>query len=146
MIVSTHVLADVERVCDRVAILDRGRLVIEGPLADLLEAHARPIFLLDAGAGPGRRRDRPGREPAGGAVGDRRDGRRRGHDPGRPSRTPPRPPREILPIVVAAGVCLASFERARPTLEDVFLELVGPASSDELDGRGFVRPRAAGPS
>ena len=54
--------------------------------------------------------------------------------------------REILPIVVAAGVVLVSFEQARPTLEDVFLELVGPASSDELDGRGFVRPRAAGPS
>src|SRR4029453_14268929 len=46
VVVSTHVLADVERICDRVAILDRGRLVTEGPLADLLEAHARPIFEL----------------------------------------------------------------------------------------------------
>jgi hypothetical protein len=36
---------------------------------------------------------------------------------------------------------LESFERLRPTLEDVFLELVGPASMDDLDGRGFVRPR-----
>ena len=48
----------------------------------------------------------------------------------------------VLPLVVAADVVLESFERARPTLEDVFLELVGPASADELDGRGFVRPRA----
>jgi hypothetical protein len=47
----------------------------------------------------------------------------------------------VLPLVVAAGVVLESFERARPTLEDVFLELVGPAAPDELDGRGFVRPR-----
>ena len=47
----------------------------------------------------------------------------------------------ILPIVVATGVILESFERARPTLEDVFLELVGPAAADELDGRGLVRPR-----
>src|SRR6185436_16089957 len=46
VVVSTHVLADVERICDRVAILDRGRLVTEGSLADLLEAHARPIFRL----------------------------------------------------------------------------------------------------
>ena len=32
----------------------------------------------------------------------------------------------ILPLVVAGGVTLDAFERARPTLEDVFLELVGP--------------------
>jgi hypothetical protein len=31
----------------------------------------------------------------------------------------------LLPMVVAAGVRLAVFERARPTLEDVFLRLVG---------------------
>ena len=46
VVFSTHVLSDVERVCDRVAILDRGRLVIEGPLADMLAAHARPILRL----------------------------------------------------------------------------------------------------
>ena len=47
----------------------------------------------------------------------------------------------ILPLVVAGGVSLDAFERARPTLEDVFLELVGLPKPDELDGRGFVRPR-----
>ena len=51
--------------------------------------------------------------------------------------------REILPLVVAAGVALTSFEQAQPTLEDVFLELVGPASPDELDGRGHP-PAARG--
>ena len=46
VVFSTHLLADVERICDRVAILDRGRRVTEGPLEDLLAAHARPIYLL----------------------------------------------------------------------------------------------------
>ena len=73
-------------------------------------------------------------------------GRRRGHDPGDRLGPAAAAAREILPLVVGAGVVLVSFEQARPTLEDVFLELVGPASSDELDGRGFVRPREAGPS
>jgi len=34
---------------------------------------------------------------------------------------------EMLPLVVASGVRLGRFERVRPTLEDVFLALVGPA-------------------
>ena len=56
VIFSTHVLADVERICDRVAILDRGRLVTEGPLEALL-ARYRPAALPDRpGARAGRRR------------------------------------------------------------------------------------------
>jgi hypothetical protein len=47
----------------------------------------------------------------------------------------------LLAMTVETGVRLASFERIRPTLEDVFLELVGTPGPDELDGRGFVRPR-----
>ena len=47
VIFSTHVLADVERICDRVAILDRGRVVTDGPLDELLAAHARPAFRIE---------------------------------------------------------------------------------------------------
>jgi ABC-2 type transport system ATP-binding protein len=142
VVVSTHVLADVERICDRVAILDRGRLVTEGPLADLLAAHARPIFRLVPALGQDgavtelaeRLRAAPWSkqvESAAGAVRvDVSDAAAASH--------------EILPLVVSSGVALTSFEQAQPTLEDVFLELVGPASSDELDGRGFVRPREVG--
>ena len=34
----------------------------------------------------------------------------------------------LLPLVVAADVRLARFEQVRPTLEDVFLRLVGRAT------------------
>ena len=34
----------------------------------------------------------------------------------------------LLPIVVEAGVRLAAYERVRPSLEDVFLRLVGRAA------------------
>jgi ABC-2 type transport system ATP-binding protein len=37
---STHILADVERVCDTVAILDRGRIVAGGPIVDLKQRYA----------------------------------------------------------------------------------------------------------
>ena len=44
---STHILNDVERVCDRVGILNHGRLVTEAPMDELLASHARPILELD---------------------------------------------------------------------------------------------------
>ena len=48
---STHVLADVERICDRVGILAHGRLVVEGPLADLLDRYALPVYRVEAEPG-----------------------------------------------------------------------------------------------
>jgi ABC-2 type transport system ATP-binding protein len=139
VVFSTHVLADVERICDRVAILDRGRLVTEGPLEKLLAAHARPIYRLGSA---------PGQDAAVAILVDRLRAApwttevAAGDDLVRVTVSDPvAAAAGILPLVVAAGVVLDSFERARPTLEDVFLELVGPATADDLDGRGFIRPR-----
>lgn len=39
LLMSSHGLAAVERLCDRIAILDRGRLLAEGTLAELAVAH-----------------------------------------------------------------------------------------------------------
>ncbi|EQD45354.1 ABC transporter, ATP-binding protein, partial [mine drainage metagenome] len=35
---NSHLLSEVEQVCDRVAVVDHGRLVAQGPLAELLAA------------------------------------------------------------------------------------------------------------
>lgn len=44
---STHILEDVQRVSDKVAILDKGRLVAQAPIQDLLAGEgAAPVFLL----------------------------------------------------------------------------------------------------
>jgi ABC-2 type transport system ATP-binding protein len=143
VIFSTHVLADVERICDRVAILDRGRLVIEAPLDELLVEHARPVYRLVADPGQAEAVDRlVARLVATAWTGDVTT------EPGGMLRIAVTDPdaagRELLPLVVETGVRLAAFERARPTLEDVFLERVGPRHADELDGRGFVRAREVG--
>lgn len=41
---STHILADVERVCDDVAILDKGKLLVQTSLNSLKEKFMRPVF------------------------------------------------------------------------------------------------------
>jgi ABC-2 type transport system ATP-binding protein len=141
---STHILNDVERVCDRVAILNFGHLVVEGPIDELLDKYAQPVYDLEP-------------EPAQPGAIDRLAAAMRGQPWAREVRTTPdsvrvfvNDPRvagpAILPIVVSTGINLVRYERARPSLEDVFLRLVaekGPAIAPAvtvpawgLDGRG----------
>jgi ABC-2 type transport system ATP-binding protein len=120
---STHVLADVERICDRVAILDHGHLVVEGPLADLLDRYALPVWRIET---------EPGQDAAVAALA--------AHLRALPWITaavvehglltvavsdPAAAARELLQIVGAADLAVISAARARPTLEDVFLQLTG---------------------
>ena len=131
VVFSTHVLADVERICDRVGIIDGGRLVTEGPLDELLARYAQPIYRVEPA---------PGQEPAidalvatlrrtpwvdGVATGEPATGRLLISVSDESAAAA-----GLLPLIVAAGVRLDGFERARPNLEDVFLRLVGRDSSN----------------
>jgi ABC-2 type transport system ATP-binding protein len=118
---STHVLADVERICDRVGILAHGRLVVEGPLADLLDRYALPVYRVEAEAGEAAGLD---------AVAERL--RRLEWVTGTAVEhgvltvavsDPARAGRELLQVIATAEVGVISVARARPTLEDVFLRL-----------------------
>jgi len=120
---SSHVLGDVERICDRVAILDHGRLVVEGAIDELLDRYAQPVWRVEA---------EPGEDLALSQLADRLrlvpwvTAAVAEHglltvavsDTGVASR-------ELLPAVAASGVAVVSVARARPTLEDVFLRLTG---------------------
>jgi ABC-2 type transport system ATP-binding protein len=119
---STHILADVERVCDTVAIIDRGRLLAEAPQQELLGRYAVPAIEIEVGNGLAAQllawtetlRSRPWmvsvsleRTIARVAVDDLDLARR-----------------EILASALAAGLVLDRYEMVRPSLEDVFLRLV----------------------
>jgi sodium transport system ATP-binding protein len=44
IVFSTHVMREVERLCDRVAILYRGRILASGTLAELAQRYGEPDF------------------------------------------------------------------------------------------------------
>jgi ABC-2 type transport system ATP-binding protein len=46
VILSSHILSDVQEVCDTVGILRAGRLLFQGPLDSLLVGHAVPAYRL----------------------------------------------------------------------------------------------------
>ncbi|WP_438444526.1 ABC transporter ATP-binding protein [Gorillibacterium sp. sgz5001074] len=48
VIYSTHYMEEVEALCDRVAIMDRGTVKAEGPLGSLLEQYGRKAIYLEA--------------------------------------------------------------------------------------------------
>jgi ABC-2 type transport system ATP-binding protein len=127
VLLSSHVLSDVERVCERVAILDHGRLVIESAVGELLERFAPPAYRLEVD---------PGQEAAMATLVDALASQswagrlERGTTFLRIHVTDPRAAASgLLPLVAASGLRVAALQRERPSLEDVFLELVGRAAA-----------------
>jgi ABC-2 type transport system ATP-binding protein len=129
VLLSSHVLNDVERICDRVAIIDAGRLVTEAPVPELLDRYALPVYRLEPEPGEIEAlralaealRGQPwvtAVEEAPGslrvAVGDHANA---GH--------------RLLAMVVEHRLPLVALERVRPTLEDVFLKLTGRAAKED---------------
>jgi ABC-2 type transport system ATP-binding protein len=119
---STHILADVERVCDSVGIIDRGRLVTEARQDELIEQYAMPVFEVEAENGFV--------EPLHGwaetvrqmswvtsVVVDARTVRVAVSDLDAAKR-------ELMASAVGAGLVLTRYEMVRPSLEDIFMQLV----------------------
>ena len=107
---NSHLLGEVERLCDRVAIVNHGRVVAAGTLAQLLGASAVRLRVSDL-------RD-PGTTLA-------PFGHVRADDdwlvvgPVSPDRVP-----DVVAAVVAAGGRVHAVDPGRRTLEDLFLDLV----------------------
>ena len=47
VLITSHLLAQIEGICDRVAILDRGRLLLEGRVRDLVADEGRQSFIVE---------------------------------------------------------------------------------------------------
>jgi len=113
--VSSHLLSEVEQMCDRVAIIHRGRTLSTGPVSVLLARSASGFRVRATPA-----------ERARGVLAAMFPGATtaEGDDTLLPSA-----PAEAIPAVVralvAAGVDVLAVERRASTLEDVFLEVTG---------------------
>jgi ABC-2 type transport system ATP-binding protein len=119
---STHILADVERVCDTVGIINRGKLITAAPREALLAQYAIPAFTVEADV-KSETALVPWMETLRGKawfksvsnhglvatviVNDVETAKK-----------------ELLASITQAGLILTRYEVVRPSLEDVFLHLV----------------------
>jgi ABC-2 type transport system ATP-binding protein len=124
VLLTTHYMEEAERLCDRVAIVDHGRIIALGTPAQLIAELRAPHFLefetepaveeaLLAGvASIGERRRRDGRWFVGSSS---------------LAETVP----SLLSALERAGARLVSLSTHRSTLEDVFISLTGRELRDE---------------
>ena len=110
-ILSTHMMSQVEALCDRVAIIHAGERVIYGPLKDVRRDHSHPVVRVRfSGVLPELPMVARTTETADGTL-------LRLHDESSPN--------ELLHTLVDSGVRVHHFEEVLATMEQIFLDVVG---------------------
>ena len=122
LVFSTHQMDTVEELAESIAIVDHGKVVVAGPVREVRASTGR-VFVRLAVEGdtelawlddlPGVRVTRPGQDYTEMEVARDRD------------------PETILRAALDHGLRVMTFQIADPTIEQIFLEKVGPAPSDE---------------
>ncbi len=115
VVLNSHLLGEVERLCDRVAIVHRGRLIASGGLSDLLGEPALRLRVTGIDGLADRILGAFGPVSA--------DGEWLVIRPLPPERVP-----DVVAAVVAAGGRVHAVDPGRRSLEEAFLDLVRPTA------------------
>jgi ABC-2 type transport system ATP-binding protein len=116
---TTHLMEEAERLCDRIAIIDHGRIVDIGAPADLVSRHC-PVRTVVVTTGDPSAVARFGNIPH--VTGVTRDGQVvtvRGHGADLVT--------QVIQCLAEHRIAVDDFRTELPTLEDVFLQLTGHA-------------------
>jgi ABC-2 type transport system ATP-binding protein len=108
---SSHLLDEVEKTCDEVAIVDEGRVIVQGPVGEIA-ARGEPTVLVEVDDPAAARRVLDGREIEEEGAGNLRV-----------KLTDDLTPAELNRVLVEAGLAVSRLEPARATLEETFLEI-----------------------
>jgi ABC-2 type transport system ATP-binding protein len=113
VLLSSHLLGEVEQVCDRVGVIHKGRLISEGAVADLRGGEALLVRVEPLGDAARIAERLEGVEGV-----ERKDGALR-------LTTAPERAAEINTKLVSAGLRVGELRPAERSLEEAFLELTG---------------------
>jgi len=128
---STHVMEHAERLCQRILLIARGRLIFDGSMAEAKRTVPRRVR-LETGDDISPLRDLA--EVIAVRPLPRADGQADGRDPGslhwELELRENSDPQVILQTCFGRGIRLQSFNQSEPTLHDVFMRLVGPEARE----------------
>jgi len=125
---STHILSDVERVCDVVGIINHGRLVTVSRIEELRSRYAPPLFELTFEQEPSTLAERLQSLPWVAKVETSVENespvlRVRATDVNRAKQ-------ELPKVAASSGLTLLRYELTLPSIEDVFIELVSEGGEE----------------
>lgn len=107
---STHIMSDVEEMCERIALISDGELLLFGDLAEIRrERGVKAVQVQGVSVPAGLQSAHPRTLPDGSVEYDLDNGRT---------------PDQILQAYVEAGIQVDRFERMLPSLNDIFIEEV----------------------
>ena len=134
-LLTTHYMDEAERLCDRVAIVDQGKVIALGPPSELI-SRIGGEHVVEFAVGEGRRDEStPRRSPTCRPSSASRARGRRVRPDGR--RAPPRDPGACSTDLAEQSRPLARLTTRQVSLEDVFVSLTGRHLRDnEENGRG----------
>jgi len=116
---STHQMGHAEALCDRVALIHRGRLLVYGRVDDVRRQHSRPEVRVQVqGALPAIPQTAEAVQTSGGEW--------------RLTTQANTEPADLLRSLIVAGVQVHSFEPLLATMEDIFLNVVTEAEREPL--------------
>jgi ABC-2 type transport system ATP-binding protein len=121
IIFSTHILSDVERVCDTIGILDGGRLVLSGRLEDVKNTYRSDSVLIE-----------PADKQMAAAVAHKlkalpsvKDAQVSEHGVVAKLSGADAETHDILALLASEKIAVSKFEVLEPSLEDVFMGVIG---------------------
>jgi len=132
---STHILDDVQRVSDTVVILDKGALVAQGPIEELLAGSEGVVYIVHLRGQVEAARKQVLSQPW---VSGITDGHHNGDSAWQVSVNDPQAAEaQLLKLLVDGPVVVTEFRRKQYELEDVFMQVV--AGTEHREGDQDVR-------
>jgi ABC-2 type transport system ATP-binding protein len=110
IVLSTHRMEQVEKMCDSICLIDKGRNVLDGDLRAIKQSYGKNTVHIEF-TGPDAFLD----QPSIASVNRFGAGVEAKLNPGAD-------PQEILNAAVHAGVCITRFELLEPSLNEIFIE------------------------
>ncbi len=111
IMMSTHQMQQVEELCDRLVLIDKGNVVLYGKLLEIRKKYAGKDLLVRS------KNDLPGKIPGVVSV-----ERKNGSSKLKLAHTTD--PQAVLRYLVEKNVQIEQFEQALPTLDDIFIQVV----------------------
>jgi ABC-2 type transport system ATP-binding protein len=117
---NTHILSDVEMLCDRVAVIVHGRIRYQGRIEDFLDDNDRMTEIVVSGLSPDVVQN----------IEETMGGELRGHGERIAIRLPEKCANDALQLCLTTGADVLSVTPERASLEDIFLSAVEEGEQD----------------